>query len=83
MVSGAFPIQTKTSCADHWIRNEKTGILVDPLLPDIKRAVRIAISDDELIDQAMLLNRQIAAEKLKTIYVSDRLSGIYSIDKVN
>ena len=50
---GSFPIQSWTSCANEWIEDGVTGILVPPEDPEIiEKAIRRAILDDELVDKA-------------------------------
>lgn len=80
MAMGSFPIQSWTSTADEWIEDGKTGILIPPEDPDvIEQAIRIALKDDKLVDNAMDVNfkevfKRADSEKLKTeivnIYVS-------------
>jgi len=66
MAMGSFPIQSKTSCADKWFINGKSGIMVPPEDPDeVEKAIRIALTDDELVDNAEELNYKILFEKLE------------------
>ncbi len=80
MVTGAFPIQTNTACCDGWIIDQKSGLLVSPDLDQVVSALAKAISDDQLVDSAMVINHQTAREKLSKVYVSERISqmGIYN-----
>jgi len=65
LVMGSFPIQSWTACADEWIEHGKTGILVPPEDPDvIEKAIRRALTDDELVNQAAERNYRLAEEKL-------------------
>lgn len=65
MVMGAFPIQSNTSCADEWIKNGKTGILVPPEDPAIiEMAIRNALTDDKLVDEAAKINWKTAIVRL-------------------
>jgi hypothetical protein len=65
MVMGAFPIQSWTACADEWIDNGTTGILVHPEDPDmIELAIRRALTHDDLVNNAAEANSKLAAEKL-------------------
>jgi glycosyltransferase involved in cell wall biosynthesis len=65
MVMGSFPIQSWTACACEWIEDGKTGILVPPEDPDvIELALRRALVDDDLVNQAAEVNYQTAREKL-------------------
>lgn len=78
MISGCFPIQTDTSCAEQWIENDKSGILVEPKVEKIKDAITKALRDDQLVDQAAIINQKLAREKLNQDYVASNLSEIYS-----
>ena len=66
MAMGSFPIQSKTSCADKWFINGKSGIMVPPEDPEeVEKAIRIALSDDKLVNNAAELNYKILFEKLE------------------
>ena len=58
MAMGAFPIQTNTSCAEEWIEDGVTGMLIDPNQDDVKNSLRQALDNDSLVDQAGVINRQ-------------------------
>ncbi len=65
MVMGSFPIQSWTACADEWIEDGRTGLLVPPDDPEIvEAAVRRTLSDDALVDRAAEENLQVAEERL-------------------
>jgi hypothetical protein len=58
MSVGSFPIQSNTSCANEWITDGETGIIVPPEDPEIiELAIRKAISEDNLVDNAAIINR--------------------------
>ena len=78
MKNGAFPIQSSNSCADLFLENGKNGFVVDAWdLEGIKTSLKRAILEDELVDQAMVLN----ASKLESIYSwekgIERLRNLY------
>ena len=53
MATGAFPIQSNTACTDEWITHGETGLVVPPEdLTAIEAALRRAVEDDSLVDQA-------------------------------
>jgi len=65
LAMGSFPIQTWTACADEWIEDGRTGILVPPDDPEIvEQALRRALTDDELINTAAERNYQTAMKRL-------------------
>jgi hypothetical protein len=64
-VMGAFPIQSWTSGAGEWIEHGKTGMLVPPEDPEaVELAIRQAMTDDHLVDQASETNFALSMEKL-------------------
>ncbi len=63
MAMGAFPVQTNTSCAEEWIEDGITGKLIAPNQEEIKNSLRLALSNDSLVDQASLVNRQTIENK--------------------
>lgn len=66
MVMGSFPIQSWTACADEWIVDGKTGILVHPEDPElVESAIRRALADDQLVDGAAQANLDLAAQRLE------------------
>ena len=76
IVTGAFPIQSNTACYQDWLIHEKTGLLVSPELDEVVLALSTAIQDDQLVDSAMLLNRELAIERLSQMFVSKRISQL-------
>ncbi len=65
IVMGSFPIQSWTSCGNEWIEDGKAGILVHPNDPDIvEKAIRRAVSDDQLVDNAAEVNWLTSVERL-------------------
>ena len=66
MVMGSFPIQSFTSCANEWIEDKKTGFLIHPEDPDeIERVLRIALSDDNLVNDADKINYENLFKRLE------------------
>ena len=64
MSVGAFPIQTDTSCANEWISDGATGVLVRELSSQaIAKAISRAVRDDALVDSAQLKNFQVILER--------------------
>jgi glycosyltransferase involved in cell wall biosynthesis len=65
IVMGSFPIQSWTSCADEWIIDGETGLLVPPEDPEIiEQAIRKALTDDNLVNQATQKNIELARNRL-------------------
>jgi len=85
IVMGAFPIQSNTSCADEWIVDGKSGFIVPPEDPDIiASAIRKAISDDNLVDNAAQINEETAKRNLDFFLIREKVIELYTklvIDK--
>ena len=78
MVMGSFPIQSWTSCAGEWIIDGMTGILTPPEDPEvIEKAIRKALTDNELVDTASDLNIKMARERLEDSVLKQKTIDIY------
>jgi glycosyltransferase involved in cell wall biosynthesis len=78
MAMGSFPIQSNTSCADEWIRDGETGLLVHPEDPEaIAAAIRRAVTDDALVDRAADINARVAAERLDQSVIQPQVIAMY------
>jgi len=79
MILGAFPIQSDTSCANELIENGKSGILVPPENASvIAAAIKLAISNDDLINKAADLNYLIAREKFDKEIIQPKIIKMYT-----
>ncbi len=62
---GCFPIQTATACADEWIDPGVSGIVLNGHgIPEVTEAIRIASTDDILVDRSFDQLMRIAASRL-------------------
>jgi len=78
LVMGSFPVQSFTACADEWIEDGVTGLLVPPDDPDVvEAALRRALTDDGLVDGAAVKNGLLAAERLDRRLLKPMAVGIY------
>jgi len=65
MSSGAFPIQTSSSCADEWITDSISGFLISVSNPKhIAEKIVAALEDDHLVDRAAVMNFETARQRL-------------------
>ncbi len=78
MSLGAFPIQSNTSCADEWVIDGESALLVPPEDPQIiAAAIRRAVTDDTLVDQAAELNAKTCAERLDAVKIRQQVIDMY------
>jgi len=78
MVMGSFPIQSCTACADEWIKDGVTGLIVPSEDPElIAAAISRAVSDDALVDCAAELNTQIARERMDYRLIQHQVIAMY------
>jgi glycosyltransferase involved in cell wall biosynthesis len=78
MVMGSFPVQSWTSCADEWLVDGETGILVPPEDPDIiEQAIRRALTDDAGVDRAAEKNLLVARDRLDQAMLKQTAISMY------
>ncbi len=78
MVMGSFPIQSCTSCADEWIENGRSGLIVPPDDPEpIALAIRRALRDDTLVNGADELNARTVMERLDQSVIRPKVIAMY------
>lgn len=78
IVLGSFPIQSWTACADEWIEDGRTGILVPPEDPEVvEAAIRRALADDDLVNQAAEKNSQTCRERLDYDFLKAKAIELY------
>lgn len=78
MVMGAFPIQSCTVCADEWIIDGESGLIVPPEDPEpLAAAIRRAASDDALVDRAAELNAKVARDRLDQEIIKPQVIAMY------
>jgi glycosyltransferase involved in cell wall biosynthesis len=64
LVSGAYPVQTNTSCASEWIEKGAVGSIVNVDSTEISKSIREALSDDDLVNKAQIANAKVALDFL-------------------
>ena len=80
MSMGAFPIQTSTSCADEWISPGRSGFLIRSLDADeVSRALKLALDDDVLVDEAAEFNKQVIKTKADSGTLKQGAKSFYGI----
>lgn len=79
MIAGCFPIESKYSCGSEWTIAGKSALFVDPRdTSEIIGAIRIAISDDALVDDAASTNFRLASESFSKAAVATKIKNYYS-----
>jgi glycosyltransferase involved in cell wall biosynthesis len=83
MILGAFPIQSDTSCADELIENGKSGLIVPPEnVIAIAAAIKRALDDDYLVNDAANINFSIARDRLDKSIIQPKVITMYN-EKIN
>lgn len=78
MIMGSFPIQSDTSCANEWLTNGESGIIVPAEDPcPVADAIRRAVLDDELVDRAAEINAQVTRERIDTSVIQPQVVEMY------
>lgn len=78
MIMGAFPIQADTISTGEWLRTGENGFLVPAEDPaSIAQAIQRALIDDELVEQAVGLNRAIADQRLDQQTLRPQIIDMY------
>lgn len=78
MVMGSFPIQSNTSCANEWIEDGKTGMIVPPEDPqEIAKSIKQALLNDKLVDSAAASNWKVAQKRLDDKIIKNKVISFY------
>ena len=80
MSAGAFPIQTSSSCAEEWVSPGRSGVLIQNLdAPEVSRAIKRALENDGLVDEAVAINRQTIIAKANSQLLKQGAKAFYGI----
>jgi glycosyltransferase involved in cell wall biosynthesis len=78
LAMGSFPIQSDTSCANEWISDGRTGLIVPPEDPDaVEAALRRALYDDQLVNRAAEENWATAEARLDCRRLAPKAVAMY------
>jgi predicted RNase H-like nuclease (RuvC/YqgF family) len=77
LITGAYPIQTNTSCANEWILKGAIASLVSLDSKAILKEVRIALSDDSLVNNASWVNYEVSRKFLAKSEIKKIASEFY------
>ena len=77
MIMGALPVQSDTISTAEWIEDGRTGLLVSATSAEsIADALRRALTDDELVDQAAGINADVT-QRLDTSLIQPKVIKLY------
>lgn len=78
IATGAYPIQTSTSCAVEWIQSGAKGAIVEPYLGEIEKNLEGVLMDIATLEEAQMVNSAIAKTRLSFETISEITKGFYS-----
>ena len=80
MFTGAFPVQTGTSCKSEWLKDGRSTLLISPTSTlDFEEAMQRAIEDNELVDTAAQINFEIAKTRMDRVVVRRKALFAYGL----
>ena len=80
MFTGAFPVQTGTSCTSEWLKNGVSTLLISPTSTfDFEEAMQRAIEDNEFVDTAAQINFEIAKTRMDRVVVRRKALFAYGL----
>jgi glycosyltransferase involved in cell wall biosynthesis len=80
LVSGAYPIQSNTSCADEWVKLGFQASIIKNNPDDYRSALDAALSSDELVDFAQATNLKLVPQYLDEKIIGKIARNFYNID---
>jgi hypothetical protein len=78
LISGAYPIQTNTSCAQEWISKGFIGSIPNPVVEEILQEL-LKTTSDELVDTAQVQNQKLALGYLSDEVILKSVLTFYEI----
>ncbi|CAN1644205.1 GT4_WlbH-like domain containing protein [Candidatus Nanopelagicaceae bacterium] len=79
LATGAYPIQTGTSCANEWVMKGAVASIVELTESSLLSAIREALIDDSLIDDASRINFSISKKYLSKEVIALSAQQFYLI----
>ena len=77
LVSGAYPIQTNTSCANEWISKGAVASLVNLDTEEIAKEIRTALENDYLVNTAQERNLEVSKLHLDEMGIKIKAETFY------
>ncbi len=78
LTTGAYPIQTNTSCAVEWLKKGVIASVIDVDQISLLTQVRLALADDNLVNMASKRNWEISSVFLKKQFIANIAKHFYS-----
>jgi hypothetical protein len=79
LTTGTYPIQSGTSCANEWIAKGAIASIVELTQDSLLAAIRGALSDDSLVDNASRVNFEISQKYLSGEVIRQSAQQFYLI----
>jgi len=79
ITTGAFPVQTSTSCVDEWINKGCIATLVSENCSEIYEAVKFALENDNFVDRGQQQNQEIAKKYLNSETIKNEALKFYGV----
>ncbi len=77
LATGAFPIQTSTSCAGEWVESGARAGIVQPNKIAIEEKLKQVVYDFEALGEAQEKNIQLAKDRLSKSIISEATRDFY------
>ena len=77
LVTGAYPIQTETSCANEWLGKGFKASVVSLKSEQIEMTINMALRDDSLVDDAYRINKTLASLHLNETEIFGKAKLFY------
>jgi hypothetical protein len=77
LISGTYPIQTNTSCADEWVGAGISASIIGLSSEELLTEIYKSLNDDRLVDSAATNNRVIAEHQLNAARIEKIAHNFY------
>ena len=79
LTTGTYPIQTGTSCANEWVIKGAVASIVELTENSLLSAIRKALSDDSVVDDALKVNLSISKKYLSKEVIAHSAQQFYVV----
>ena len=79
LTTGTYPIQTGTSCANEWVIKGAVASIVELTENSLLSAIRKALSDDSVVDDALMVNLSISKKYLSKEVIAHSAQQFYVV----